>query len=656
VLPWALYSIFYKGLCGVKLSKKWTRSWARRTVVGLVAGSLCMGTPGLAMAEEKQEYTFDPVLVTAMRRESTDLKTPASVQVLSGEQLKETGASNLLEALKFTTGLTYDGYGAMGHLYSSMTAKMVIRGMDRGTVVLLDGVPTNLSGYYALEHLPPDSIEKVEIIKGASSTLYGTSAMGGVINVVTKKKVANQLTLETGSFGTNRQNLSVQADKFSFMYSHSKTGDMGAISEPWSSNGLNRKYTAFRGDTRDFFRWSWAIDKNITLVHQYDTDDFNVERMSEIGNSLFERIAQKDTKNSLALHIKHGTWTTKAYGNWQSRQYRKYSSTGARSGDNTTYFQTFGLDSQTNWNTGFGQYMAGFSWQNDSISADESFYAQSSSSSAYLAQKQRDFFSFFGQVTHALSPKTSLTLGARQEFIRQQGGANDYNEFSPQVQVLHTLNKEQSLYLNVGRAFRMPNLSDMYGSTWRKTANPNLEPESGYTYEIGWKKIGQSDALKIALYQMNFTNYIQWEQDPLHPGTYVPYNSEFRNTGLEVTYDRKLNKRWSFNAGANINNPEERRSGEEWQPTFAKFQLNGGVTYSMGKWSTSLTANYLAGRKDGLEPTLPVNLVVRYRASKNTQVQLRVENLLDRKDIISNGTSHYLSPERAFYVGVTQNF
>ena len=638
----------------MKRSKKWTREWARRTMAGVVAGGLCLMTPLAARAEEKQEYTFDPVLITALRRESTELKTPASVQVLSGEELKNTGASNMLEALKFVTGLTYDGYGAMGHLYSSMTAKMVIRGMDRGTVILLDGVPTNLSGYYALEHMLPESIEKVEIIKGASSTLYGTAAMGGVINIVTKKQVANQFSVETGSFGTNRQTVAVQVKPFSFTVSHSKTGDMGAVSEPWSSNGLNRKYTAFRGDTRDFFRWSWKLSDNVTMVHQYDMDDFDVDRVNEIGDSVYERIAQKDTKNSLAFHIKNGSWTTKVYGNWLSRQYRKYNSTGARSGDNTTYFRTLGLDSQTNWKTGFGQYLAGFSWQKDSISADENFYAPNSSSSAYLAEKQRDFFSLFGQVTRPVSAKTSLIFGLRQEFIRQQGGANNYSELCPQFQVLHTLNNEQSLYLNVGRAFRMPGLSDMYGSTWRKTANPNLEPENGYTYEIGWKKIGKSDALKIALYRMEFTNYIQWEQ--VANNVYSPYNSEFRNTGLEMNYDRRLNQRWSYNLGSNINNPEERRSGQTWQPTFAKFQLNGGLTYNIGKWSTSLSANYLAGRKDDLSPTLPVNLVVRYAASKHTQVQLRVENLLNRKDVVSNGSSHYLSPERAFYVSVTQNF
>ena len=75
----------------MKLSKKWTRNWARRTVAGVLAGSLCIGTPGLATMEEKQEYTFDPVLVTAMRRESKDLTTPAAVEVLTNEKIKATG-------------------------------------------------------------------------------------------------------------------------------------------------------------------------------------------------------------------------------------------------------------------------------------------------------------------------------------------------------------------------------------------------------------------------------------------------------------------------------------------------------------------------------------------------------------------------------------
>ena len=151
----------------MKLRKKWTQEWARRTVAGFLAGGLCLMTPLAARAEEKQEYTFDPILITAKRQESTDLKTAASVQVISGEQLKDTGAANLLEALKFSTGITYDGYGRRGGLYGSMSGGLAIRGMrDRGTLVMINGVPTNLNGDYALEHIPPENIERVECFGG----------------------------------------------------------------------------------------------------------------------------------------------------------------------------------------------------------------------------------------------------------------------------------------------------------------------------------------------------------------------------------------------------------------------------------------------------------------------------------------------------------
>ena len=123
------------------------RRWARRAMVGLVAGSLCIA-PGLAQmaagAETNQEYSFDPVLVTAMRRESKDLTTPAAVEVLTSEKIKETGASNVLEVLKFSTGVTIDTYGARGSLYSGMTGGVSIRGMgkDLSALVLVTASPS----------------------------------------------------------------------------------------------------------------------------------------------------------------------------------------------------------------------------------------------------------------------------------------------------------------------------------------------------------------------------------------------------------------------------------------------------------------------------------------------------------------------------------
>ncbi len=624
----------------------------RQAICSALAIGLGMSLAGPALAEERTEYKFDPVIVTAMREESTDLKTPAYVNVYDQEKLKATGATNLLDALKYTEGITYDGYGIQGHLYSSMIAKVVIRGMDRGTVILLDGVPTNLSGYYSLERIPLSNIERVEVVKGASSVLYGTAAMGGVINIITKKQVENSIELEQGSFGVNRQTLSLQAGKLALTFGHSGTGDVGQISDPWSSTGLDRKYTAFRGDSRDFVRWSWAVSDKITFTHQHDVDDFKVDRLKEAGNALDEKIGQKETKDSMILRIKHGSWVSNLYNNTLVRGYMKYSPAGVKNTDTDTEFGTYGLDSQTNWATPFGQYVAGMAWQKDWFKCDDSM-APPATSSSYVSLKQRDFISLFGQVNHPLSAKTNLIVGARQEFVRQEGAKN-YDEFCPQVQLITSINAEQSWYVNAGRAFRMPGLSDMYGSTWRKTANPDLAPEYGYNYEIGWKRVNDRSSLKVAVYRMDFTNYIQWKQ--VTTGNYLPYNTEFRNMGVEAGYEHMLSKRWTYTLGVSVSNPQEKAGDTDWKLSFARLQLTSGIRYACEKWAVNVSASYLGDRKDDLKPTLPVNAEIKYLATQDTELKLRMENVLDRNDIVSNGSSFYRALPRTYYFGVTQRF
>lgn len=624
----------------------------RQAICSALALGLSWSIAGPATAQEQTEYNLGTVIVTAMREESTELKTPAYVNVYSQEKLKATGATNLLDALKFTEGITYDGYGLQGHLYSSMTARAVIRGMDRGTVILLDGVPTNLSGYYALERIPLSNIERVEVVKGASSVLYGSAAMGGVINIITNKKVENSVELEQGSFGINRQTLSLQADKLTLTFGHSETGNLGQISDPYPATGSSRRYTAYRGDIRDFVRWSWAVSDKITFTHQHDQDNFDVDRNNATGDTLYERIAQKETKDSMILKIKHGAWVSNLYNNTLSRDYLKYSSTGIKNTDNTARFGTYGLDSQTNWATPFGSYVAGVAWQKDWFNSDDSM-APPSTSTSYVALKQRDFYSLFTQVNHPVTAKTNLIFGARQEFVRQKDAKN-YSEFCPQLQLITAINPEESWYVNVGRAFRMPNLSDMYGSTWRKTANPNLDPEYGYNYELGWKQIKEHSSLKVALYHMDFTNYIQWKQ--IATNSYLPYNTKFRNTGIEAGYEHKLNAHWTYTMGVSFSNPQEKADGEDWKLAFAKLQLTSGIRYNCDKWSVNVSGSYLGDRKDDLRPTLPINAEIKYMASNNTELKLRMENVLDRNDIVSNGSSFYRALPRSYYFGVTNRF
>ena len=98
---------------------------------------------GVSAVDNAPTYTLDPVTVTAQREATQDLKTPAAVTVLTAEQLQQTGATGMQEALKFSTGLIIHAQGPRNISQGTMTNKVVIRGVEKGTLVLVDGVPIN---------------------------------------------------------------------------------------------------------------------------------------------------------------------------------------------------------------------------------------------------------------------------------------------------------------------------------------------------------------------------------------------------------------------------------------------------------------------------------------------------------------------------------
>ncbi len=657
-------------------------------------------TSGLAMAEENQEYSFDPVLVTALRRESKELTTPAAVEVLTREKIKETGATNVLEALKFSTGVTIDTYGARGSLYSGMTGGVSIRGMgkDLSALVLLNGIPINWNGKYELQNIPTDSIERIEIVKGAASTLYGSAAMGGVINVITKKSGQSSASVEVGSFGTNRESLSLQAGKFYVSYNRDYTGNMGAMqtTRPGYSTSTTTTtkgkttttttayapyYTNFDYESKQTFDFTWAITDAITWNYRHIDDTFQLSKLVASTGGLAGKawkqddslgtMWQQDANDITSLQIRSGSWTHKLYYNGLVRNQANtapiasLSTNGAKltASNSRQYMQTYGTDSQSTWKTGFGSYTAGLSWQKDTYSTNVFL-----GSTTAIPLKQRDLFSFFGQIDHPLSAKTNFILGLRQDIIAQQNNLDNYGQVSPQFQILHKLNRDQSLYLNVGKSFRAPNWTAMFSSSTLTIPNPSLEPDTGWTYEIGWKKIRESDSLKVAVYKLDFSNLHQW----VNLGTstvknYQSQNAQFRNLGMEVEYARSLKGGWGFSLGAMYGNPEAKtQNAAEWEQSEANLQLNAGLNYRKGKWSGSLAATYVGMRQllspiapatvssGAIPPSLQANLMLNYDVTKNTQLTLRVENLFNRIDYTNDGG--YITPERAFYLKLTQNF
>ncbi len=634
-----------------------------------------MLTPGLAMAEEQQEYNFDPVLITALRRESTDLKTPAAVDVITGEKIKETGASSALEAVKFATGVTIETYGARGSLSSGMTGGISIRGMgkDLGALVMVNGIPINLNGKYELQNIPAQSIERIEIVKGAASTLYGSAALGGVINIITKKHAENSISTEVGSFGTNRETISFHEGKFSMNIVREYTGDMGKMqtSITPAKTTYAPYYTNFGWEAKQTYDFSWDITDKIIFNYRHIDDVYQLfkkvaytKAASWSQDASLGNMWQQDANDIASFQIKSGSWLHKLYYNGLVRRFVNQNPGGSLANNNSAlknssslqYMQTYGIDSQSTWKTGFGDYVAGFAWQKDTY--ETSYFV---GTSAPCSLKQRDLLSFFGQVDHPLSKATSVIVGARQDFVLNQNGLKDLSSFSPQVQFLHKLNKEQSIYANVGKSFRASNWSALYSSSSISTGNPDLQPDEGWSYEAGWKKIGAADSLKIGLYILNFPSYHQWTR--ASDGVYYAKNTEFRNMGMEVSYDRALKNGWSYNLGVMLGSPETKAQGEDWKQSEARLQITSGINYKKEKWAGSLAATLIGQRPlfssstnmSGEVPnSLQANLALSYDISKQTQLSLRIENLLNRIDYTND--SGYITPERAYYVKVTQKF
>ena len=119
----------------------------------------------IAYAEEpSQAFTLDPMVVTAQRSETRDLDTPAATTVITAKVLKDTGAVNVFDALEHTIGFNSMSYGPAGREYGMSAGRTIVRGLDKGTLVLVNGAPLNLLNYNGSSGIPLEAVEKVEVM------------------------------------------------------------------------------------------------------------------------------------------------------------------------------------------------------------------------------------------------------------------------------------------------------------------------------------------------------------------------------------------------------------------------------------------------------------------------------------------------------------
>lgn len=644
----------------------------------VITGCVALGgQTGFAADKELPTYALDQIVVTATRYEKKDVDVPASTVVITGEKIKAMGAANAQAALEKVNGFSAKQFGPLGSSMGTMINEAVIRGVDNGTLVMVNGSPISWRGKYNLDSIPAEGIEKIEMVKGGGAVLYGSEAMAGVINIITKKGADNSVTAGVGSRGQQLYNLNVGNEKLGVNYSLQKFLHDVAVSE----SAVN--YTKFKGSTetiakdvkKENYGINYSVNDNLDVLYNYYETEANYERYVNNVTATTSGIVLGDQFNGRLYTTKQhigqikyhdDLWKVGAYFNTNTVESigpTLISSNGAKTP--TGWYntreknRTYGVDVQRNWVIGEkAKAIVGVNFK------DERYQALLTSSTSTAKDYSRDVWGIFGQWEQKFSAKDTGIFGVRETFTRNAPGDQNYSNFSYSGQFIHKIDEEDSVYASINRAFIMPTFAEMYGASELAIPNPGLKPQTGMNYEVGFKRITDSHSYKAAVFHTKIKDNISANWDKTRT-EYTYENEDFKNTGIELTCEIKGKGPWSYNYGLTIQDPKYLADKKGyWDRKFGRYQLMGGIGYKAGKWNANLSGSYLAGRvaspsaSDSYEmkPYFLTTLNAIYSLDKQSDITLTIDNVLSRSDNMSHSGSTYYSTPCNFLLSYTYKF
>lgn len=577
---------------------------SKKMVNGAVAlGCMLFAAPVMAH-EALNEYVLDPMMVTAARYEKRDVDIPAATEIYDQEKIEKLGANNVMEVVKNIPGFT---------LTASPTGNTYIgfRGIAKDNVaILVNGIPLNQDGNYDLESISADIIDRIEVVKGGATVLYGSNASAGVINIITNKKAAkNKVLIGFGDKNKFKGAVNVATDKLQLSYSRQQSKDRGFV---YKNSGASNYYTGDKLE-KDSLNLQYAISDNLSLQYMYSK---KVSDCSKSVNGVYQPGFHSDIKYNFG-QLRYVNDDLQATVFFRNRDW-KFNTSTHQKGHN------YGADLQDKFKLGNTMLTVGANYENENTKNSNNIEAA-----------KRDSAAVFFMTETEVSDKTKIFLGAREAYVEESG-----SKFCPQFQVMHSLGTDDNIYLNVNRSMRAPHVNEQWGTS-TQLMNPDLKAENGWNYEFGWKKKLAADELfKVNLYHMDINDRIYSQRNYNGSGKSMFLNAnKYRNTGVEVSYEKAASEKFSYNVGVSYGNPEQKLAKGDWQRVDFKLGLHAGVGYSLGKTNANIYANYMAERINGVNPMLDLTLNVKQQITKNDALRFAVYNLLDRDDIRTGSSS-----------------
>lgn len=626
---------------------------SKKLLTGLVLGSVMMTGTALA-AEEVDSFDLDQIVVTAQRTETKDLNTAAALTVITAEDIAMKGATTLTEALRMTAGVTDTSYNANGDDTGSSQSRVYLRGFDKGALVMVNGAPINIFNYASLSGIPVEAVERIEVVRGAQSVLYGAEALGGVINVITKSGAGELKTTVSGTTGNYLKKASVTVEGEGFVATLGKD-----YIDRYEKAQVRPKHAT--PQYRDVSKYqkkngfvSLDLSKNLKLNYIHtEMDPMYTNRKLSNGAQTGSAYRYEDRKQIASLVYTDKENQAKTILAYNAKQVKSdgIATNGKISHSDTSNYEASNLflDSQKKWDFGKDSLIAGVNLKREKY---DQIYKD-------IADNARTSYGAYLSYNKVFNDKFNAIIGVRGQRYEASDWDASNHAVTPQLQTTYKLTDDSSWYTNIGKAFEMPTVNShtSAGGTAADVVRRNgVKPEEGWNYETGYKRITDSSALKVAAFYMDYKNKFAWKYFDWLPSTdnKIQVNlGKFKNQGLEAEYAKRISDKWGYNLNATWQDPRSIDGGVEKQES-ARILLNYGVDYKIGKLKSNLNCMYILDREDSYYDyggaTLPkkdpkphrlgdrikMNASLSYAPDANQRFVFNMYNLLDRRDYVAN--------------------
>ncbi len=542
-------------------------------------------------ATATNEDMAQEVVVTATKSEKNKLDVPASITVVTAEDIQKTKAKSIYDVVSKIPGIF-----ANSRNYSD-DVRIVVRGVGnralsygiRGILVLLDGVPVSDIDVHKSDLVDVNSVERVEIIRGPYSTIYGSQAMGGVINIITKKgklldKDEKKIRIGYGSYNA-------QQYIFSDMGKINNTSSFYIFGGRQSSDGYRNQNKW--GDSRFFTKEDFGIDdtSNVTVMYSYSYSLLQLP--GELTLAQFNADPQQANATNVAknyqrnqIKSRFSTAYTKDFADDNNLMVNVFYQDLILDHPIFQYIDNYtnGVGADVKWSVGTNLFGVKNTWitglNAETNKADLRNWQnlntqQNNIKGALITYNKLDTskFGIFLQDEIQVSAPVTLILGARTDnigyvnTIASTGAATTYNanKISPKVALNYKLSDTSSVFANYSTGFNAP--------TYSEAAAPNpagsiLKPEEATSYEIGFNgKIGNLST-SLSLYTMDIVNEIM-TIPPAVPGGITTYGNigQTNHKGAELSLSYPVADAWNVSANYTLGSN-----------TFVNYQTFNGKT------------------------------------------------------------------------------